>query len=129
MMGLYTEHTMPLMRHRHGAGVQPCSHTTAVDHEALDLEAQNQALLDRFSTGRQSGTDSQHLKALSLKRFDPTIDWLGSVPPADVAAAAEKVGHWFAERNISYWTLGPCQSRATRHSTMSIMLTPDLGAM
>lgn len=35
------------------------------------------------------------------------------LPPADIVAAAEQVGRWFAEHNIAIWALGPCQSRAT----------------
>lgn len=32
-------------------------------------------------------------------------------PPREVIEAAVMVGHWFAERNIDDWMIGPCASR------------------
>lgn len=32
-------------------------------------------------------------------------------PPQEIIDAAEAVGRWFAERNITDWKLGPCASR------------------
>jgi ParB family chromosome partitioning protein len=37
-----------------------------------------------------------------------------AMPPQDVIEAAEKVGRWFAERNIKGWELGPCADRWTK---------------
>lgn len=34
------------------------------------------------------------------------------MPPKEVIEAAERVGQWFAERNVTDWCLGPCASRA-----------------
>ncbi|NMF98435.1 hypothetical protein GPA27_13675 [Aromatoleum toluolicum] len=34
------------------------------------------------------------------------------MPPKEVIEAAEVVGRWFAERNMTDWCLGPCASRA-----------------
>jgi hypothetical protein len=34
------------------------------------------------------------------------------MPPKEVIEAAELVGRWFAERNVTDWCLGPCASRA-----------------
>ncbi len=32
-------------------------------------------------------------------------------PPEEVTAAAELVGRWFAEHNVTSWSLGPCAAR------------------
>lgn len=124
MLGQYTEQEFAMELKRIATGTARYGNTPM----APALDPQDQALLERFATGQQGGDDSVQLKALSEKRYDPTIDWLGMEPPADVVAAAKKVGRWFADRNIRNWTLGVCESRSVRHSTMSIMLTPDSGA-
>lgn len=33
------------------------------------------------------------------------------MPPPEIVEAAEKIGRWFAERNITDWELGPCRAR------------------
>lgn len=46
---------------------------------------------------------------------------IGEQPTAEVIAAAELVGRYFAERNVKGWSLGPCSSREAQEALRALL--------